>query len=266
MRRLLFLFLGLAGLTWAAVLALGDRPTPHNFAGRCEECHLTAPAAGQKDIFVLDIDVLCRRCHDISVKNSHPSRVAVPSGMAVPATFPLDWDGRITCTTCHDPHIKDLAANPDMLRGGMGGRTFCEQCHPALATSSDRHLMMASFAHQGTAKTASAETLGKGLDEVSLACLGCHEGSVGPAAGYSLGGQKGLDFRGTNFSHPIGLNYASAAARDRKLRSPDDLPSFIGLVDGKLGCSSCHSPFSHQPNMLVESNERSALCFECHLM
>lgn len=263
MKRLLAIGVLGALLIGVALSGIGAPRNPHDFAGRCEECHLVAPTAGQKGIFVYDIDYLCRRCHELSLKNSHPSEMA-PS-MKMPTGFLLDWQGRMTCGTCHDLHAENTVQNPYLLRGNVAGREFCALCHQRLLTAKGVHQAITGIAHVKSWTPPDRETLGRVLDAVSVECISCHEGSVGPTASFSIAGEETLSFQGRNFSHPIGMDYGEAASRNRQLRAPDYLSPLVSLYEGKVGCTSCHSPFSREADMLVISNRGSALCLECHL-
>lgn len=254
---LLSLLLGIA------YSGISNNTTPHDFTGQCERCHLVAPQPGQKSIFVQDIDFLCKTCHQVGKGNSHPSEV-VPS-MKLDRQFSVDWQGRITCTTCHDPHPKSVADNQYMLKSDARGKEFCQQCHQDLFKDPQKHLSASRVAHTKSWTPPERDAIGQVLDQVSMDCLTCHEGSVGPVASFSTPDVTQLSFQGTTFSHPIGMVYAEVAENNRELRSMDDLSPLISLYEGKVGCGSCHNPFSHEAEMLVFSNKRSALCLECHL-
>lgn len=263
MRHALLLPLAVLLLFGLAMIGSAVNRNPHEFAGRCEECHLVAPQAGERGIFVQDIDFLCEGCHEVSKKNSHPSEI-VPS-MKLPDQFPVDWQGRITCTTCHDPHAEDLSENPSMLRLRSGGKEFCTLCHQDLFQDPAKHLAASEIAHTKSWTPPGRDALGRILDEVSIGCISCHEGSVGSVTNFRVAGMETLSYMGPSFSHPIGMDYAEAASRNRELRPLDDLSPMVSLYEGKVGCASCHNPFSHERDMLVFSNRGSALCLECHL-
>lgn len=234
----------------------------HDFTGRCETCHLTSPREGLKNIFTMDIDTLCIECHEVAVRNSHPTGM-VPS-MNIPDYYFLDWQGKVNCATCHNPHD---AKDPTMLRSQSRGRGFCETCHQG-GVLQGRHVAASGMAHTKNWTPPTQGSFGQILDRVSLECLVCHEGSVGPAAEVQIGSRsdrQALSYDGPGFSHPIGIDYAKAAARDRQLRPLDDLSPLISLYEGKVGCASCHNQFSHEGDMLVFSNRSSALCLECHI-
>lgn len=263
MKRARVFFFGIFLLLAGIAVGIGVNRNPHDFAGQCDGCHLVAPESGQKGIFIQDIDYLCLECHRVSKSNSHPSEI-IPS-MKMPTGFNLDWQGRITCTTCHDPHIEDLPSNPDMLRGQVEGKAFCTQCHQDYFAAPEKHLAASGAAHTKSWTPPDKEAFNRILDAASLECLACHEGSVGTAVSYQVAGQEALTFQGRSLSHPVGVDYAAAASANRELRSLDDLSPLISLYEGKVGCTSCHNPFSSEADMLVFNNRGSALCLECHL-
>lgn len=245
-----------------AVLGIGAGDNPHRFAGRCEMCHLNDPVPGDPGLFVLDIDSLCSGCHLMPEKNSHPSRI-LPS-QPVPEGFPLDWQGRVTCATCHDPHAEDFQSNPDLLRSEARGRYFCLLCHERLLADSNSHLGVGGMAHAKSSTQPDRETLERVLDRFSLECLECHDGLIGPDPGYRVLGDESLTYRERMLSHPIGVDYREAARRSRHLKPMETLPPLISLYEGKVGCGSCHNPYSRELGMLVFSDRRSALCLSCH--
>jgi len=74
--------------------------------------------------------LLCMRCHQ--KKNpvnfsSHTSHMDMtPVRLIIPMEFPLNSDGKITCSTCHDPHFWK---SNNFLRGDLPNSKFCLNCH-----------------------------------------------------------------------------------------------------------------------------------------
>ena len=68
--------------------------------------------------------------------------------------------------------------------------------------------------------------------------------------------------------HPIGVDYEMVRASNRKAAlKPMGLVDWrIQFFDGKVGCCSCHDPYSKIEKMLVMSDRGSNLCFACHEM
>ncbi|GAB4170157.1 MAG: hypothetical protein Tsb0017_26160 [Geothermobacteraceae bacterium] len=263
-------FLLLCGLALAAVIAgsglqvAGLGGSPHRF-DNCDMCHLNRPGEGGRNLFISDIDYLCNGCHQVAAGSSHP--VGMKPSMAIPDAFRLNWRGQLTCATCHDPHAEDMADNPYMLRSTERGRTFCESCHAdALAMLTTPH-RTAGAAHNVSKRTVDRSRLADSLDPISFECLQCHDGSIGPDAGYDFdaGSPLSLSMRHRQRSHPIGIDYREKALRDRELRPPEQLPRQISLIDGKIGCTSCHNIYSNLPDMVAMTQRDSDLCRACHL-
>lgn len=264
------------GLLFAALLiALGAgiaytvlTPTAHDFTeAECPDCHAATPVKGRPEARMMknSISFLCLRCHPAMEKTvSHPVEV-VPVEARVPEDLPLSRDGRMTCSTCHDIHARPKAPfglATSFLRRSVSGAAFCSACHASGPTAG--HAMMMGRAHM---KFRSEEGGGGSVDAVSRACLGCHDGSIGPNSSVMAGSwEHGMplskfDPRG---SHPIGVSYLQAMARRGGLIPLGALNPAIKLIDGKVGCSSCHNPYSKEQSKLVMSNRGSRLCLACH--
>jgi predicted CXXCH cytochrome family protein len=64
-------------------------------------------------------------------------------------------------------------------------------------------------------------------------------------------------------NHPIARNYTNAS-RFGGFRPQAMLSKHILLPNGQISCVSCHLGYSKDHGKLVISNQRSALCMECH--
>lgn len=232
----------------------------HEFSGRCNFCHMTLPKAGKVTKFSRSISFLCLECHNMPQENSHPIGM-VPS-MRVPEEFMLDWGGKMTCVTCHDPHA---AANNQYLRTETRGRNFCTLCHRGLLPMQDPHVGTVSIAHAKRGVYHDDSQLSQILDPISMECLSCHDGVIASDASYKIIGGDAVTYQREGLSHPIGMDYRKSAMHDRELRPVEALSPYIALYDGKVGCASCHNPYSSQHRMLTMSNAGSALCLECHI-
>ncbi|MCC7147058.1 MAG: hypothetical protein IT443_11490 [Phycisphaeraceae bacterium] len=199
--------------------------------------------------------------------------------MSVPPSLPLD-NGKLSCQTCHLPgtaqnHLRDTAP-PAMLRSPGPGPLFCAQCHDqaprkrsaAHAGAVGRaHLRWAKGSDLGHAPSSNAfsswdladrssglASRRRGsLDAVSLACLGCHDGTAGPRIGQSH--PVGVEMGGSNQNRP---------AR-RRLARPQELDRRITLFDKRVSCASCHNPYSDDRQLLVIPNDQGQLCRQCHI-
>lgn len=110
---------------------------PHREAAQkktgCTQCHAVQPVWGQDRAntvrFVADINIVCLACHDNGdhpggVKHTVTLTAAMP---AVPERLPLGTGRRITCPTCHNPHVDPPAGH--RLRGTKEPTAFCRNCH-----------------------------------------------------------------------------------------------------------------------------------------
>ena len=100
-----------------------------------------------------------------------------------------------------------------------------------------------------------------GVDEITRECMGCHDGSVAAERATSVvAGQRG--------SHPVGVVYSDTQFRGSKgqLRAKRELPDDVQLAQDRVGCQSCHSPFSREEAMLNAPMRNSQLCLTCHAM
>lgn len=115
------------------------------------------------------------------------------------------------------------------------------------------------------AQTSPAQATGPGVRVRNTArCLSCHDGSVAANVNHrtsSLLQRVGIG------EHPVDQDYLRAYKRNPKLlRHPSQIDPRVKLVDGKVGCTSCHDPSSTDKGMLVVANKRSTLCNACHRM
>jgi predicted CXXCH cytochrome family protein len=174
----------------------------------------------------------------------------------------------------------------DFSRESWAEGQICLPCHtPHFATGDDDAPL---WNHETTTATYTLYNRGS-LDAttgqprgVSKLCLSCHDGTV---AIDSFGGRSGSIFIDSDFhlgsdlsdDHPISFIFDDAlATEDGELFPPSSTPSGIPgsngtiqtdmLVNDSLECSSCHDV--HNANdfdeLLVKSNDGSALCLTCH--
>lgn len=250
-----------------------DSPNPHTDRVFCSECHLRDPArvtAGEAstNLFVTDIEAICLRCHrDIRLSMTHPT--AVKPSFSLPSDMYLDWKGELTCTTCHYMHHDGDTpygrGNDKHLRRSSTGRAFCMECHDRddLTLRALVHSLAEAKAH----RRFDERDPGGSLDDSSVQCLTCHDGSIsGDAGTTSLG--SGLWRHDTDVgrnSHPIGVDY-SEAYRDapREYVEMGAIPPEIVLPGGKVECVSCHNLYAQNEYLLSVTNQGSRLCLTCH--
>lgn len=225
----------------------------------CGACHLAGSEVDPEHAskLVASQELLCVRCHQGAVKVSHPSGFA--PNRALPAEYPLDWKGDLTCSTCHATQ----GEGHGLLRGNKRGKDFCLACHDQTFFSSmkDSGTSLVISGHLYTGR-------GRGsidIDAHSLHCLGCHtSGSYAGGGTVSVGLNGVLRHSSGSAPHPIGRSYREAN-RDGDFHPEHQLAQKnIMLSDGKVSCVSCHEAYKKEHGKLVMTLDRSALCLSCH--
>ncbi|MFQ5560686.1 MAG: cytochrome c3 family protein [Nitrospinota bacterium] len=234
----------------------GNNEIIHDFQGKCGKCHLNTPEKGKKLLFTRDENALCLPCHEGIKGLSHPVGM-VPKRM-VPAVFPLNWKGEITCVTCHFAH-SGKKGNFFFLRTVHRGEVFCRKCHRQFVRLLSLHSGESDSAHFGTRYR--ELSLEGEVDTLSIKCLTCHDGST--ATDNMINYKKSGSYShspGRGVSHPIGLLYKETGAFVKVA----DLDKRIKLFGGRVGCGSCHNPYSKARFKLVITGKNARLCLACH--
>jgi predicted CXXCH cytochrome family protein len=230
---------------------------PHMADVACGRCHLidprSSPAQARK--LVVSQEVICRSCHANALQMSHPSGF-MPQ-MSLPADYPADWKGDLTCSTCHEVH----GTTPGLLRGAKRGQAMCLSCHQPsfFAQMKDKGTSLQQTGHLSTKAALGSQVE---IDAQSLQCMGCHE-NKSDAMGVSVGATGIMRHNSGAANHPIGVSYP-VFSRNGFLRPAGSLPKVIQLPGGKISCVSCHEVYKKEHGKLVTSNDRSALCMQCH--
>jgi predicted CXXCH cytochrome family protein len=245
---------------------------PHKFSdSECLECHFTIPQAGETRPyrFIDSIDKLCMRCHEDLKTVSHV--VDVAPTMAIPQELPLDESGRITCATCHDPHLPPTdpftGKKTYFLRDGLVGKAECALCHTTelSAIHQPTHRPAMDRAHGFSSYTVLYPD--PPLDSLSIMCIDCHNApgsfqKTYPGAGiWKHGPDMGL-------SHPIGTDYRDAAMRDKQLKAMIDLDHRLLFFEGRIGCCTCHDPYRPGGGVDLRIGVKGGfqdLCLACHI-
>ncbi len=242
--------------------------SPHRGESQCRNCHLgKAPdgANGSRVTLVKDVDLICKSCHDTKEGLSHPSGVKMD--WPAPDSLPLDWAGRLTCTTCHYMHDEGKEDKTGYrIRTQTIGREFCETCHSEFKDLvGGKHRQFLDKSHLEAPD--SAKTDHSVLDHLSQECLGCHVGRIEQS--FSMETQRNITIfqhGQIQSTHPIAVPYPPLSTGDLKFNPVGDLDKRINLYNGKIGCGTCHEPFSNKTSGLVMENKEDELCLQCHLM
>lgn len=201
---------------------------------------------------------------------NHPVGVVPSNAVSVPADWPLDADGTLTCLTCHSKLPAKRGARNPQLRGAGGsgedGVEFCATCHQP----SDNH--HAAGMHWTAVRVAHVrppdyrrETPANGLDAESRRCLGCHDGvSASESTNPTDTSPRGRwDMRR---NHPVGVDYPEPGPgrSGASVRPSQLLPQRVRLPEGKVSCVSCHDLYGTEHRRLSVPIEESELCLACH--
>jgi predicted CXXCH cytochrome family protein len=256
-----------------ALIVLSVENGPHDFK-QCSSCHVLAEPSRSSGVMARrmtePITRICDNCHEKTQSEGymHPCDVR-PQRVHIPADMPLSEFGEITCSTCHDVHSEyttPYGAPTRFLRRGETGKAFCKICHGNFAALSNGHSGSLGEAHFRSQYIETASRLE--LDPMSKNCLSCHDGSYATSATIKVGNwrhEREL-MRYDQGSHPIGSDYESVRLSQPKsdLIPLSMVDRRIRFFDGKVGCGSCHDPYSTIPKRLTISDEHSKLCFSCH--
>ena len=221
----------------------------------CLICH--TDQNGSRENLRVDITGACATCHP-SARNyqSHPTDF-VPK-MSLPGDVLL-VDERFTCVSCHDVHDKKGMSGKGgyFLRRNISGKPFCLICHDV----DDKGHLFIGATHVGQFKV---NDVGTRIDEVTLLCLECHDDWI-DAMDREFRAGTWNHFSG-RLNHPIGVSYQEAYRKKPvSYVHPSTLSEEIELFEGKIGCGTCHNRFRNKRFMLVMANNRSKLCFSCHI-
>lgn len=104
------------------------------------------------------------------------------------------------------------------------------------------------------------------FDPISMECINCHDGTVAQAVDYRF--EKTETHEGTSLvtllaSHPIGVDFTKFSCNN-KFNHWRSLPPEIVLMNGKIGCASCHNLLGNRYLYLSVDMAGSGLCFTCH--
>ncbi len=253
------------------VFSLEDRP--HAFKN-CASCHVMPEPSGARARELTEpVTLLCNRCHEkkLSEGYMHPVNIR-PGSVVIPRDMTLSRSGQLVCTTCHDVHAEyftPYGAPTHFLRRQEAGKAFCAICHDNLDALSKGHQASLGEAHFRSQYIVTDPR--QGIDPMSRNCLTCHDGSYGSSVSIQAGvWRHGKEFmRHDQGSHPIGMDYETARiARGSKtdLRPMDMVDRRVRFFQGKVGCGSCHDPYSTIEKRLVMSDVNSKLCFTCHIV
>ncbi len=219
---------------------------------------ITEIEKSEQVVLTQDNTARCITCHRFEKTMNHP--IQVTPVLATPASLPL-IDGQVACVTCHDASPDHRSADVPVGQR-MQGSKLCVSCHQGTpATSRMIHALSTKKAHL---RADSRPTIAHGsgeLDNESMTCMECHDGTLGDDAGAHLAGFNSSD----KSEHPIGVAMRfGQPTRGSDFKLARRVDQRVRLFEGMVGCGSCHSPYSPERGQLVINNRGSALCMSCH--
>lgn len=103
----------------------------------CRFCHDTMSDPKNEEAarvsFISNTRLICLRCHPQDKHPTNADHMVLPK-MKMPDVFKLDAKGKVTCTTCHNPHI-DTRTSPGEAKKGhryvvdVSAGELCLSCH-----------------------------------------------------------------------------------------------------------------------------------------
>lgn len=280
--------------------ATPSEPTKEN----CESCHYTGShptnAMGLRDVDAVDTEwatnneAYCIQCHDSGmptniVDYSAFSTVTYDKSNFTSTSNKHDDVAINSCINCHDKHG---STNANLLTmDDTDNYTVCSSCHtsgqPAAAfpitgwtsgTNSHAWGVSASSGLNGTIAPTGGGMLDSRLSGGNIVCSTCHDVHDNTNSPNLVGVKDDMciechaNRNQTNFAgggighHPVGVTYT--AGGDYVDPAPTLGDAQVGLVGGKVECSSCHKVHNgatNDGNLLREDmTVSSAVCKECH--
>ncbi|WP_289054004.1 cytochrome c3 family protein [Carboxylicivirga marina] len=268
----------------------------------CEACHFDSGATHPTSEMMLknvdasavwsgDLNVYCVQCHD----GDPPAGTTFPGGDAkydksLFASTSHDY-GTNSCQICHNNHG---SPNPNInLLKQTSNYNECNACHSNTgdaSTMSTDAWTSAGNSHawnvnavNGTydAVAPTDPTMNARLDGSNVVCSTCHDPHDNSNTKFLVNdnssdgmckdchsprnvGRYADDIVNNKGSHPVGLTYT--AGGDYVDPAPTLSSTQVGLVNGKIECSSCHSAHNATTTdgSLLRETMTSATCKECH--
>lgn len=232
-----------------------ENPHGHKDYYSCRVCHREISARREEMrenlLFAGNEIILCYTCHG-EMDACHLVLIKPPSGKIVPDILPLTPDGRITCSTCHDPTPAGGATVA--IRGVRPGEPvsgFCLRCHDRdYLVGVNPHTAMSvktacRFCHAYMRDPDRAERFQVSfISNSRVICLRCHDRDT----------------------HPMGTEIRNLVP-GRRLPEPFRLDS-----KGRMTCTTCHkshfdawgTPGEEDPHRLVVEVKQGMICSLCH--
>jgi predicted CXXCH cytochrome family protein len=190
---------------------------------------------------------------------------------ALPHSFPAgDGSGKRSCLYVTELQ-KSVTARQRFLAaldatGTEAGGRAAENTHAKTAPASyPDTTSVAGYPGRAITGNSAAEGVA-GLDDFSVQCLSCHDGKGASDVAVVLRNaplQKKSHVTSFSMDHPLGMEYRRYAASGSGFKQALE-GSRMTMVNGRVGCLTCHNPLNPERGHLAISDHGSALCLTCH--
>lgn len=178
--------------------------------------------------------------------------------------------------------VHDLSTTASPVRGAMSAA--CLYCHAPHSGANkalwNQTLSVQNYTQLYTSDTIQNVAAQPTIDDRSVLCLSCHDGTVAPGQMIVYGAitmsnpmSAGLMQR-LDASHPFSLKLPLKDASNLveglvATGTTADNTQSVKLINGNIECNSCHNPHNQWTdkkslNFLVRDGANSGLCLSCH--
>ena len=181
--------------------------------------------------------------------------------------------GADTCFQCHDDQatlavFRSKHANPSDPDSPFGhGQLQCEACH---GPGGD-HAKRVRRGQERPAITAFAADSVASIAEQNAFCVECHQADTGAAWHGSTHDINTVSCAGCHSSHaerdPVLATSTQAEVCfdcHQQQRTQSMKPFAHPVRQGKMDCTSCHSPHGNSADTLLARTDVNRTCYECH--
>lgn len=188
--------------------------------------------------------------------------VITPTGPVVPTvpeiTEPELPEPRQECMLAvqlKDPYVRAEYTTLVAESRSTGDRLSVEDMYSNIQTAS--YSPMPSFSGRPTNAL---------FDPISMECVVCHDGTIAKPVTYRISDgnlHREKSITTIKGAHPIGMDYEKFT-RQAGYAPSETLPEEMVLIDGKVGCATCHNMLDNKDKYLVVDISSSNLCLICH--
>lgn len=210
----------------------------------CQTCHTFGSKADTSGSLLTD-NQNCQSCHFSTLDSHSPFHSSSTTRQCA------------DCHSFHKPEFVFVAGDTMTLEFAGKAGALCADCH-----KEDGLMPEVSAGHREAARLIHSQQSLAMAETPSEYCLACHSNESGgnnanenvkPAPRFHL-----------SASHVFGQRVIAGSQQfGSAFRIPDELPSHLVLIDGKIECQTCHSMISDEVYQLSQTIE-DGLCGGCH--